>query len=224
MQRDRPSDPASYPATYRDARGTEQIELANDGRSLRTSIRGVALEGADFDGLDAADPDAARAAGLTLAAGSLCACELRWEMPIDMVVDGAHQVATLHCTLILGAPTARGGLDREDLRLRLVCSRATVESAGTSGWFEDELLELQRALPPGVALRACISCGLSDYSPLGHGLFGGLACFRATKQAYRAVASKQALFELWDARTELVQETHVCPEFEPRRPGTGYRG
>jgi hypothetical protein len=192
---------------------------------MRTSIRGVDFEGTDFDGLDTAADDATvRAAGLTLAQRSLCACELRWSMPLAVGRAETHEVGRLDAHLILGAPTPRGGLDRESLRLRLVFSLATIESAGTSGWFEDELLDLQRQLPEGHYLRACIGCGLSDYSPVGHGLFGGLACFRATKAAYRAVSTKHDLFAIWDSRAELVQETYVCPEFEPRRPGTGYRG
>ena len=58
----------------------------------------------------------------------------------------------------------------------------------------------------------------------GHGLFGGLICFRGIKAEYRAVNSKAALFEILDRFTEQVQETHVCPEFERRTPGAGYRG
>ncbi|MBA2544438.1 MAG: hypothetical protein H0V17_32650, partial [Deltaproteobacteria bacterium] len=85
-------------------------------------------------------------------------------------------------------------------------------------------LDLQQKLPEGGYLRACIGCGLSDYSPIGNGLFGGLACFRETKTAYRAVSTKTGLFAIWDSLTEFVQETYVCPEFERRRPGAGYRG
>jgi hypothetical protein len=62
------------------------------------------------------------------------------------------------------------------------------------------------------------------YSPYGHGLFGGLACFRGNKAGYRAVTGKDDLFAVWDTMTEFVQETHLCPEFERRVPGTGYRG
>jgi hypothetical protein len=41
---------------------------------------------------------------------------------------------------------------------------------------------------------------------------------------YRAVTGKDGLFDLWDTMTEYVQETHLCPEFERREPGTEYRG
>jgi hypothetical protein len=73
-------------------------------------------------------------------------------------------------------------------------------------------------------MRACFSCAFSDYSPAGHGLFGGLACFRGAKEEYAGVQDKRGIFELWSRRTEYVQETHVCEEHRPRVPGTGYRG
>ena len=219
---------ARYPGTYRDARGSEPIEIRNDGRTLRTTIRGVPLAGSDFDGLEPADAEAARAAGLVLDHGSLCGFEITCDMPIGLTgtetAAGTRELGTLGVHLTLGTPGPTGRIDREVLRLTLTCARGTFHSAGTSGYFEDELSTLQRALPAGLGLHACISCGLSDYSPYGHGLFGGLACFRGDKPGYRAVTGKRALFQIWSTLTELVQETHVCPEFERRAPGTGYRG
>jgi hypothetical protein len=125
--------------------------------------------------------------------------------------------------LELGEPTAKGGLDKERVVFTLRVGNEEFVSPGSSGWFEDEMLELQKLLPEGY-IRSCIHCAFSDYSPHGHGLFGGLACFRDAKDAYRSVDGKQSLFELWDARTEYVQETHVCEQFERREPGAGYRG
>ena len=58
----------------------------------------------------------------------------------------------------------------------------------------------------------------------GHDLFGGLACFRDNKSGYRAVRSEGDSFRIWATVTEFVQETYLCPEFERRLPGTGYRG
>ena len=86
------------------------------------------------------------------------------------------------------------------------------------------MLDLQRQLPAGSYLRACITCAYSDYSPGGNGLFGGLACFRGHKAEYLAVRSKRDLLDIWDKRTGFVQETYLCPEFDRRQPGSGYRG
>lgn|SRR5579875_150910 len=70
----------------------------------------------------------------------------------------------------------------------------------------------------------CFTCAFSDYSPVGHGLFGSLACFRGNKSSYLQVQSKRDLFAIWNTMTEFIQETYCCPAFERRKPGTGYRG
>ncbi len=78
-------------------------------------------------------------------------------------------------------------------------------------------------------MKACINCAFSDYSPYGHGLFGNLICFRANKTGYLARSSnedfcKDDYFDVMETVSEMVRETYLCPEFEKRAPGTGYRG
>ena len=56
-----------------------------------------------------------------------------------------------------------------------------------------------------------------------------MICFRANKAGYLALPSggdfeKDAYFDVMATVSEMVQETYVCPEFERRMPGTGYRG
>jgi hypothetical protein len=191
-------------------------------------VRGVEFAGSDFDGLepllDLADP---RLASFTLDHGSLCACHLEWVMPLPVVVGQEFTTGQLQVYLELGSPRPEGnrGIDQEVLRLCLSFEGASFWSKGASGgWFEDELIDIQRALPEGMYLKACVACAFSDYSPYGHGLFGSLACFRGNKAAYRHVTGKQGIFAIWNTMTEFVQETYCCPEFERRRPGTGYRG
>ena len=91
------------------------------------------------------------------------------------------------------------------------------------------MLEIQAKLPDGVFMKACINCAFSDYSPYGHGLFGNMICFRANKAGYLALPSgedfeKDAYFAVLETVSEMVQETHLCPEFQRRAPGMGYRG
>lgn len=214
-----------YPARYQDARGIEPTTIANDGETLRLVVRGVEWTGRDFDGLEAA-PGAspAQLARFTLAAGSLCQCELAFDLPLVVVDTGGDTPATLSVELRLGRPRPDGGLDDEEVRLTLASVHGRFVGAGTSGWFEDELLDIQRQLPPGVYLRACITCLYSDYSPAGHGLFGWMMCFRNLKAEYLKVRSKVEFWSVHDRAERLVQETYHCPEFERRRPGTGYRG
>jgi hypothetical protein len=208
---------AVYPATYADAHGAIAAAIENDGHTLRVVLDGVLFTGTDLDGLEPAAP----APRFTLASGSLCACTLALEMPVGVLTPAGEVAARLGVSLRLGRPDARGGIDEEVVVLTL---DGRLTSRGASGWFEDELADLARQLPAGHHLRICWGCALSDYSPAGHGLFGGMACFRDRKDAYRAARGKIDLFALLDPTTLGVQETWVCPEFEVRAPGTGYRG
>ena len=188
-------------------------------------IRGVEFAGTDFDALEPAegtDPD--QLAPFTLQCNCLCACTIETEMPLPVVVNGDAAEGLLLVRLELGEPTARGSIDREVLTLALRLGLAVYHSRGTSGWFEDELLDLQRQLPQGSYLKACITCAFSDYSPAGHGLFGCLACFRDNKAGYSAVRGKRDLFRVWGTMSGFVQETYLCPDYRRRVPGTGYRG
>src|ERR1051326_3862603 len=97
-------------------------------------------------------------------------------------------------------------------------------SEGKTGFFEYELLSLQRRMPPGMTLKMCFSCAYSDYSPYGHGLFGTMLCFRSCKAEYLRVQSKDDFFKLEEGKWELVQETYLCADFDIRNPNTGYRG
>lgn len=218
----------SYPARYQDAQGEENTGIDNDGKRLHMKVRGVEFVGANFDGLDSTlDPTDPRLTSFTLYRGSLCACHLECVIPLPVVVGQELMSGQLQMYLDLGHPRpgGNGGIDQETLRLCLSFGGTSFWSKGTSGGiFEDELRDLQQALPQGAYLKACISCAFSDYSPAGHGLFGSLACFRDNKAAYRQVNGKHSLFAIWDTMTEFVQETYLCPEFEHRLPGTGYRG
>ena len=217
----------SHPARYQGAQGEEQTLIENDGKQLRMVVRGVEFAGTDFDSLEPAlDPADLRLASFTLMGGSLCACHLEWVMPLPVIVGQELLEGQLQAYLELGHPRpGNRGIDRETLRLCFSFGGASYWSKGESlGSFEDGLRDIQQALPEGAYLKACISCAFSDYSPAGNGLFGCLACFRGNKAGYRQVKGKHDLFAIWDTMTEYVQETYLCPEFEHRRPGTGYRG
>lgn len=134
----------------------------------------------------------------------------------------------LHCALRLGGPAGPSrGLDEETLTTTLSLDGHEYRNDGGDGDFEDALNEIQRRLPGGVRLRACVACAWSDYHPVGHGLMSGLACFRDAKEIYRLVEGKYGpdnIFDAWDARTEFVQETWLCEQFEHRTTPAGYRG
>lgn len=215
---------ARYPVTYSDANGSETTTLENDGETLRVILRGVELCGPDFDSLSpaGASPDDLRS--FTLNQDCLCACRLECRIPVPVNDHGRLSEGTLVVTLVLGEPTPRGGLDREELRIVLEHDGRKIAGPGTSGWFEDELLAIGAQLPEGVFIKACINCLYSDYSPYGHGLFGWMMCFRNLKEEYVKVTTKEEFWSVHGRQDRLVQETYVCPEFERRIPGTGYRG
>ena len=216
-----------YPTVYRDRHGDVETFIEEEGHHLRVMLRGVAFSGDDFDSLSPEHPLSDEERDLfVLSAGDacLCACTMEWGMPLAILASGTEVTAELRVVLDLGEPRDDGGITDEQLTLHVRSPIGELRSRGLSGWFEDELLEIQAQLPPDHTLKCCIACAHSDYSPHGHGLWGDLACFRGCKDEYAGVDSKGALFALWSKMTEVVPETYVCPEFGVRRAGTGYRG
>ncbi len=212
-----------YPAWYRDARGEEETVIRNDGESLRMTVRGVEFAGwmlDDFEPVEGTDPAALEP--FTLHSGSLWGYEIEYDVSQPMIRCGQAEQATLHVQIVLGPPGERGGVTGERFTLRLLFDEHSYESRDESGWIENALLEVQAALPDGVYMKNCFNCASSDYSPGGNGAFGCMKCFRNDKNAYLSARSKNEFFRL--KNTEWVQETYLCPEFDRRVPGTGYRG
>lgn len=154
----------------------------------------------------------------------LCACTIEFTMPMPISNQGKMIMGLLTVHTELGVPAERGWLDHELLRLALRVGDQTYQGTGRNGRFEDELLEIQAALPDGMYVQACINCAFSDYSVYGHDIFGDMACFRHCKAAYLAVKDKNDYMSMRCPTVDTVQETYLCSEFERRVPGTGYRG
>jgi hypothetical protein len=225
--------PAIYPAVFTDRHGSDTITIINNGGELRMTLRGVEFVGSDFDDFHAEiGAVAARIAPFDLHPkyGGLCSYVLEFDIPIPVVVDDKLTHGTLHAKLELGAPTERGGVDKELLQLSLELGSETFASPDTTvlfaGYFEGEMLALQATLPDGAYMKACINCAFSDYSVYGHGCFGNMMCFRHEKARYLAVQGKDEYMNFVDdfGCEDMVQETYLCPEFQRRTPGTGYRG
>lgn len=214
-----------YSTTYRDQHGEETTTIQNDSQQLSVTIRGITFSGEDFDSLEVQNlHEDSNIELFVLHNGSLAACELECDMPISIMSNEKLSSSNLHVHLKLGKPLPQGFIENEELQLCLDFDGISYTSCGRHGWFDDELLEIQEALPDRTYLRCCHSCAFSDYHPSGSGLFGNLACFRDNKKAYLKIKSKVDLFEIWETRTGYVQETYLCPAFEKRVPGAGYRG
>lgn len=207
-------------AIFRDQRGEEHIVFHTTGTALSTTIRGVECAGSDFDSLTPASGTEL----FDLSHGDICGCSFTILIPVRLLAPEGLRHVELRAEVVLGLPTERGGLDREGIQVGLHQPEFSIRSRGDSGWFEDELLSLSAQLPDHFLLQCCITCGLSDYSPYGHGAFGCLACFRDAAEDYRLVCSKGGIFQIWGRLTEYVQETHYCSHYETRPKGRGYRG
>jgi hypothetical protein len=217
-----------FPGRYEDSTGDEEIVWRASsplpGRlsrlKLRTEIRGVVFDGGDLDVMDPADPAAACAAGLALdAGGSLTNCVLGGTLPCSLEECGKVVRGEIEFALDLRPGASSNPARPTNLRLATTVLGPRYEAAHE--WFEDGIPVLEATLPAGVRFRCCLTCGLSDYSPGGHGLTG-ILCHRDAREQYLAVRSK---LDYWKVPvTEEVLETYLCPQYEPRVPGTGYRG
>lgn len=216
---------AIIPARYTDANTTEATTIDNDGKTLRMTIRGVEFTCSNFDAFwppENAAPDQLRS--FSLHRGYLCSCQIACEMSVPIHDNGKDSSGILAIELKLGGPAGNLGLESEELSIALRYQESIFEGSGRSGWFEDELLEIQQQLPDGTYIRACINCLYSDYSPFGHSTFGDMMCFRNLKEEYLKVKSKDQFWPVHDRCDLEVQETFLCDEFKRRIPGTGYRG
>ncbi len=214
-----------YPVKYTDASGSEVTTITNDGETLRMVVRGLEFSGDDFDSFE--PPDDATGEQLQtfeLRNGWLCSLQLEFEIPIPVCSSAQSSSGSLAVVLRLGKAAPSGVRDHDELSIALRYDGQEIVGPGTSGWFEDELIGIQKQLPAGVFMQACINCLYSDYSPFGHGMFGGMMCFRNLKDEYLQVTSKAEFFTVHDRHAGHVQETYLCPEFKLRIPGTGYRG
>jgi len=219
--------PTEYKGTYCDLHGSESVTVANDGEVLRLKIRGVAFSGPDFDRLSPSDGTSLEGIAKFTVSGSntLCSFELMLDIPIPVVVNQAETQGILHMNLQVGHPTPNGGVQCISLQLVLAVDDHTTKSSGQSGgYFEEELLDIERQLPEDVYIKGCVNCLYSDYSIVGNGMFGDMQCYRNMKADYLAAHSKAEWFELSKRCDTRVQEIYICPDFTLRIPGTGYRG
>lgn len=221
---------AEYPARYRDSFGEVPTTIWNNGGVLTMIARGVQFQGSDFDRFQPKDVlDPSHLASFQFQHGWLCYCVIEGDIPLPIVTSSAVVDGVLNFVLKLSEPLATNQMNRTRLTLSLTLNKQTYTSDGTTGWFEGEMLNLQCKLPPSLFMKACINCAFSDYSPYGHGLFGNMICFRANKAGYLELPQgldfdKDDYFDVINTVSEMVQETHLCPEFERRVAGTGYRG
>ncbi|MEU1208024.1 DUF6304 family protein [Nocardia sp. NPDC005825] len=217
--------PWAFPGSYEDARGREVIrwriepyEVAGwaGGYEISTVVRGIPLSGGDLDCIepDPPDPRAREVLSLEDRFDALTRCRLSGEVPCTVVVSGIRRVEAIRFTLDL-MPEPQ----RDKLHLSLALDGAEYETDCDA--FEAGLQQLITALPQGTSLACCFTCLYADYSPVS-GPIMGMRCYREAKDQYLAVRTKH---DIWSVpATEAVPETYLCPQYQVRIPGTGYRG
>ena len=205
-----------FPTTYRDNLGKEAAVIQNDGKNLSMTIRGVKFAGSMFDNFEPQNADVEEAGlnSFSLHNGYLCSCEIDCEIPIHIIVSGNIIESKLYAHIELGKPKPNDGIKYERIRLELLLYGKIYKSLGMSGWFDDELREIQNLLPNDVYLKSCYTCTFSAYHPAGYGTFGCLACFRNNKKEYLKIQNKIELINFFSQKTETVQETWLCPEYK----------
>lgn len=212
-----PRYPMRLDAWFEDRRGRDPLVITTDGARLRAVLRGAELDGIDFDGLEA-ERNSTPHPFDTNAFGELDGGSIDFVLPMAVEIDGDVARATLRIRIDLEPKYESVSMEL------LVNGMDPILGRNDSGLFELALDQIDRALPAGVSMLCCFTCGLSDYNPLGQGMSGSLACFRDIAPSYRRATTKWEIFDLWPSKTEQVRETHLCASWEVRPRGRGYRG
>ncbi|MFJ1644047.1 DUF6304 family protein [Streptomyces sp. NPDC088258] len=141
----------SWAGWYRDRQGAEPITLTAGGQQVRTEIRGVEYEGADFAALEAVG-----------AGEALSSCVMEWDIPLAVSAGGAVEQATLSCLLALGEQDDEGPVGRAELSLTLHCRGAAYASGIAGGDFEEALGHIRSQLPADTELAERPLAGASS--------------------------------------------------------------
>jgi hypothetical protein len=159
----------------------------------------------------------------------LAAYTLEWDMPMQVISNGKRIDARF---------TVRHRFaDADDAGRQYDHFIVILEYSGRRYMLKtvdlEALTKLQDQLPEGECMLACFNCAHSGYSVCGNGPWGPMYCFRSLKREYREVNAeyhddgyfdKSGYMDLCERDSvEMTDELNICPEFERRVPGRGYR-
>jgi hypothetical protein len=198
---------AVYPGIYRDEHGEEKITIESDGKIFSTVVRGIRFEGPSYDDLEA--QDAIEGSYITLSLGSLSNCSLVWSMPFSIT----FQKETIIGTLDIDVDLAKQRLPASWTQFRLSWIHNMTNFSVVSK--EHGLYGLKSAMPQGYFLKCCNTCAFAEDDHMGS-YPENRACFRDKKEEILAARSKTDISKVWKFRTEIVHETHLCPEHQPK--------
>lgn len=212
-----------WPATYVDGFGQESVAVVTDGDRLRTTIRGLALDGPSPDSLSPVDrSEQSQHADLKFDGyGCLTEYAITVTMPV-VVVTQSENVEGLIVATWDSRPGQRPQSGTPTLTVDATAGHFV--AAANDEDYEGAIPKIEKQLPSGWFLKTCLNCQYSDYHVAGTMAFGSMYCFRRQKAEYLAVRSKIDYMKLDDSKVDGTQETYLCAEFSRRTPGTGYRG
>lgn len=225
----------TYSAQYTDEFGTESTAIINDGSSLKMTLRNVEFSGKDFHSFKTQASTNDINSMFNLYASELCGYFIDCQIPVLIVSNNEESRVLLHAHIEYGKPVeistpinqaktkleTNQGIDVETMRLEIEYQGKTYKSGGKNFYstFDEQLTELRDEFPTDFYLKICWNCGLSDYHTFaGSGVFGNLGCFRNAKNEYRQAKNKFDFMALWEKQAIKVQEIHLCPKFEKRKP------
>jgi hypothetical protein len=214
---------ATWRATYVDQFGEESITVVTDGNGLRTTIRGLALDGPSPDSLSGVDrSEQSQRRDLKFDGdGYLAQYAITLSMPVTVVGESGNVDGVIVATWD-SRPGQKPQSGTPILKVEMA-GQLLIVPAGDEE-YESAIPKIEKQLPGGTFLKTCFNCQFSDYHVAGNMAFGSMYCFRRLKAEYLAVRSKIDYMKLDDSKVEGTQETYLCPEFLRRTPGTGYRG
>lgn len=217
---------ANYSAVYRDDFGMDTVTIKNDGVTLSFVLRGQEFISRNFHsfGIPSESPIPENHP-FNLCLSDLCGYSMDFDIPILLASNTEEVQVHIHVHIEYGNCDEQSRVNHELLQFVVEHQGKVYKSGGKNLYntFDEQLTELADIMPKDIYLKTCWNCAFSDYSISGSGIFGEMACFRNTKDEYLKVNSKIELSKLWEQRTEDVQETHLCHQFEKRPLGVGGR-
>jgi hypothetical protein len=220
-----------YKGTYQDKFGTEEISIINDFKDISFKLGEFNFVSRNFDdfeldGYDNFTPEQLKRFTFK---------------PIDIYQSYKKVNELKDFTLAFAIPVSVLNLKtkrtiKSDLFIKLDINTVDndtkiflkiiyngKEFSATSSLFEGAADQINKQIEGEFVIKNCFWCLYSDYSVYGQGLAGSMLCFLKYKDKYLKVKDKDEYMELPND-IPSIQEIYYCDSFEPRKPGTGYRG
>jgi hypothetical protein len=225
------NETVEYKGTYQDKFGIEEITIINDFKDISFKLADFNFVGRHFDdfeleGYDNFTPEQVKRftfKPIDIYQSDKKVYELKnfilsFSIPVTALNLKTKQTTNSNLFIKLDINTVDN-----DTRIFLKIVYNSKEFLGTSSLFEGAADQINRQIDGEFVIKNCFWCLYSDYGVAGQGLAGSMSCFLKYKDEYLQIKGKDEYMELPDD-TPRVQEIYSCDSFEPRKPGTGYRG